>query len=445
MTSQIFLNSRRAFSSDATPNFFNVIISGGGLIGQTMACALAKNPLFKNTNILLIESSPKKDYASKENNYSNRVSSIAPTTKEFFEKLGMWKNIKRYQVMKDMKVWGYLSKDFINFEHDIDNPAYIVENDEIVNAAMIENSKASNVKILYGSAIKGVTLNTGKRSRNHQITLVDGSLYDTNLLIGADGANSLIRNVMQSDYINWNYNQFGIVATMHLSDNNENNTAWQRFLPDGPIAILPLSKGISSLVWSVTESKAKKIIKLPEEVFVEALNEALHSEPQKNEIATVVNNCSKSFLGLFGPKTFPQPLIPPHIKSVVPKSIAAFPLSFGHCSQYYKNGVVLIGDSAHKVHPLAGQGVNIGFRDIQNLEDKLSQGLFNGRVLGNAMDLKHYETVAQRQNVPLMAAIDALHWIYTSNNTIVKAFGNVCFQFTESVRPVKAVMKQLAT
>ncbi|CAH1403739.1 unnamed protein product [Nezara viridula] len=444
MTTKIFLNSRCSLTSVAKPSFFNVIISGGGLIGQTMACALAKNPVFKNTNILLIESSSKKDYAQKDS-YSNRVSSIAPTTIEFFEKLGIWKNIKRYQVMKDMKVWGYLSKDYINFEHDSNNPAYIVENDEIINAAVMENTKASNVKILYGSTIKDVTLNVGKRGRNHQIKLVDDSLYDTNLLIGADGANSFIRNVMGSDYINWNYKQFGIVATVLLSESNENNTAWQRFLPDGPIAILPLEKGISSLVWSLTESKAKQILKLPEEVFVDALNEALHSEPQKNEVAAIVNSCSKSLLGVFGPKSFSQPLIPPHIKSVVPKSIAAFPLSFGHCSQYYKDGVVLIGDSAHKVHPLAGQGVNIGFRDIQNLEAKLSQGVSDGRELGDAMDLKHYETEAQRHNIPLMAAIDALHWIYTSDNTILKAFGNVCFQFTESMRPLKTVMKQLAT
>lgn len=444
MTTKVFLNSRCSLSSVATPSFFNVIISGGGLIGQTMACALSKNPVFKGTNILLIESSPKKDYALKDG-YSNRVSSIAPTTKEFFEKLGMWKNIRRYKVMKDMKVWGYLSKDYINFEHDNDNPAYIVENDEIINAAVIENSKASNVKILYGSTVKDVSLNIGKRSRNHQIRLVDDSLYDTSLLIGADGANSYIRNVMESDYIKWNYKQFGIVATLLLSESDENSTAWQRFLPDGPIAILPLEKGISSLVWSVTESKAKTILKLPEEVFVDAVNEALHSEPKKNEIAAVVNDCSKSILGMIGPKSFPQPLIPPHIKSVVPKSIAAFPLSFGHCSQYYKKGVVLIGDSAHKVHPLAGQGVNMGFRDIQNLEAKLSQGLCDGRELGDAMDLKHYETEAQRNNIPLMAAIDSLHWIYTSNNTLVKAFGNVFFQFTESVRPLKTVMKQLAT
>lgn len=435
---------KRAYCRNNTNNFYDIIISGGGLIGQTMACALTKNPVFKNCTILLIESSPKKEYSTPQN-YSNRVSSIAPSTKDLFVKLGMWKNITRYQVMSDMKIWGSFSNDYVHFTHDDNKPAYIIENDEIINSAVKENSSASNLNILYGKSIRNVKLNVDNNSGLHEIHIDDNLNFQSSLLIGADGPNSVIRKAMDINYISWKYHQFGIVATLNLSDDRDNTTAWQRFLPDGPVAILPLRSGLSSLVWSMTEKKAKDLMKIPDEVFVDALNDALHSDPEKNSVVSAVSDCSKSCLDLLKMRSNNLPLLPPFIKSVITGSRASFPLGFGHSSEYTKPGVVLIGDSAHKVHPLAGQGVNIGFRDIRCLEEKLAQGHMDGRELGHRLDLKHYETEAQRHNIPIMAAIDLFHRIYTSKADVVKALGNSCFHIANSVSPIKNIMKQLAT
>lgn len=442
VTSVQFL--RRYYTKEAHGSYFDVVISGGGMIGQTMACALAKNPYFKKRNILLIESSPTKEYRTPEL-YSNRVSSIAPSTKDLLVQLGIWKNIRRYQEVKDMKVWGSFSNDYVHFTHDIVKPAFIVENDEIINSAVMENSSVPNLEIKYGNTISDVNLNCNKTPLLHEISLKDGTTYQTSLLIGADGANSVIRNALDVNYISWKYDQYGVVATVSLADDMENSTAWQKFLPDGPIALLPLKNDVSSLVWSVPSNKAKVLTELPEDAFVDALNQALTSEPIRDNFISNVSDASKSVLEFLRMNKHVVPLAPPYIVSMVSGSRASFPLGFGHSSDYIKPGVVLIGDSAHKVHPLAGQGVNIGFRDVRCLAEKLTRGIIDGRPLGHYKDLKNYETEAQRNNLPLLTAIDLFHRVYTSKNNLLRAFGDASFHIAECITPVKSIMKHLAT
>ncbi|CAH2257104.1 jg11952 [Pararge aegeria aegeria] len=198
------------------------------------------------------------------------------------------------------------------------------------------------------------------------------------LKIGADGANSKVREAMGVQYISWNYDQMGIVATLHLAEESENTTAWQRFLPTGPVALLPLDSKRSSLVWSMTKAQSKELLSLPEESFVDALNDALWKEYPRSSAVDACVSWVGSVLKQVGLPDGAQRQLPPSVRAIAPGSRAAFPLGFGHSTKYVAPGVALIGDAAHRVHPLAGQGVNLGFGDIKDLTQFLSDALYTG-------------------------------------------------------------------
>lgn len=436
----MFSRGLRRLSSDSSgKSYYDIVISGGGMIGSTMALALGKNPMFKDYKIALVEASPKKPFEITDSSqYSNRVSAINPFSKDLFEKLGVWKRFRRFCLVNDMKVWGAYSDDRINYRDDSApdrNVAYIVENDEIVNAVVQELNNLSNVDIVYKTQICGIEFNANECTA----VLSDGKTLQYQLLIGADGPNSFVRKFMNVDYLSYSYNQIAVVATLNIEE-QENTTAWQRFLPTGPIALLPLNSCLSSLVWSTTNEQAKSLLSSAEQNFIDSVNSAFNSRPYKDNAATALNNVIGSIVGRPPPSANS-----PFISGVVTSSRAAFPLGFGHASEYIKPHVALIGDSAHKVHPLAGQGVNLGFRDVHNLTSSLSHGVSCGRPLGDIVDLENYQQSSQRANVPIMLAIDLINRVYTSEIGFVRALGTLGIRMTESLAPIKNVMRQVAS
>lgn len=425
---------------------FDFIISGGGMIGSVLACALGKTSFFRDKTILLVENSPPPKSSGQyiDQPYSNRVSAISPNSKEVFESCGIWNHIKqaRYHTIKDMRVWGEYSQLSTTFSLLQDEEiAYIVENDLIVQSATKEFDKMSNVTVRYGTRVKDLIIS----DELPRIILQDGSTIDCNLLIGADGGNSIIRHKLGFHYFSFDYNQFGVVATLNVGIDGENNVAWQKFVQNGPIALLPLNDKMSSLVWSTSPDEAEALLSMSDDSFVDALNSALNAAPKTDPIVTSVQKGVQSILDGLKLSTKQKELLPPYVSSIEPKSRAKFPLSFGHSAQYVTRNVCLIGDAAHKVHPLAGQGVNLGFSDISILTKILFESFQNGDPIGNLSDLKKYESECLKHNIPIMAGINVFHKLFVTDLVPLKAIGNSSFLIADSLSPLKRIMRQLAS
>ncbi|XP_076047852.1 ubiquinone biosynthesis protein COQ6, mitochondrial isoform X4 [Oratosquilla oratoria] len=367
----------RKSSSDDT--HYDIVIAGGGMVGFAMANAIGQSSRMSNHSILMLEGAPNKSWSLPEE-YSNRVCALSQHTQKLFSRLGVWDEIMsmRAHPVRRMQVWEACSEAMIALQHNDMNEevAHLVENDVIVHA--LKQRLPPHVKVEYGSKIASYELPTESKERV-SISLEEGKTITTDFLIGADGAKSKVRDALGTKYLTWEYDQIGIVATVELSEPCENTVAWQRFLPTGPVALLPLSDTKSSLVWSTTKTKAKDLLDSSEDDFIDELNRALWDE---NELNQSVENLHGRWMDMleavFPGGTGDSRQLPPSIKAIVPNSRAGFPLGLGHALHYVGPRVALIGDAAHRVHPLAGQGVNLGFGDVACLTQTLEEAVLEG-------------------------------------------------------------------
>ncbi|XP_017384171.1 ubiquinone biosynthesis monooxygenase COQ6, mitochondrial isoform X2 [Cebus imitator] len=472
------LVSCRRWSGASTDTVYDVVVSGGGLVGAAMACALGYDIHFHDKKILLLEAGPKKVLEKLSETYSNRVSSISPGSATLLSSFGAWDHIcnMRYRAFRRMQVWDACSEALIMFDKDnLDDMGYIVENDVIMHALTKQLEAVSDrVTVLYRSKAIRYTwpcpFPMADCSPWVHITLGDGSTFQTKLLIGADGHNSGVRQAAGIQNVSWNYDQSAVVATLHLSEATENNVAWQRFLPSGPIALLPLSDTLSSLVWSTSHEHAAELVSMDEEQFVDAVNSAFEVPSQVRK--TINDNVSSDrsmyrmlwkhtggngkwsdadhtdfidtagamlqyAVGLLKPTKVSARQLPPSVARVDAKSRVLFPLGLGHAAEYVRPRVALIGDAAHRVHPLAGQGVNMGFGDISSLAHHLSTAAFNGKDLGSMSHLTGYETDRQRHNTALLAATDLLKRLYSTSAAPLVLLRTWGLQATNAASPLK--------
>jgi len=255
-------------------------------------------------------------------------------------------------------------------------------------------------------------------------------------------ARSLVRRCLGCDYVGWEYDQVGVVATLHIqSHTGDNITAWQRFLPSGPVALLPLDAHTSSLVWTVSKDMAKQMVQMEDKVFIENLNRALLGRENEN---SMVNSISEGFELLLNSVLPSQRSYesPPIVKGVMNR--AAFPLGFGHSSRYIGSRTALVGDAAHRVHPLAGQGVNLGFGDVACLAEVVEGMVMEGGGLGHHEYLCQYETERQRHNLATMVGVDALQKLYCTDNIPLVLARSLGITATNAAGPVKNLIRQHA-
>ncbi|XP_028294242.1 ubiquinone biosynthesis monooxygenase COQ6, mitochondrial [Gouania willdenowi] len=433
---------------------YDVIISGGGMVGSAMACSLGMDPNLEGKRILLLEAGHKKVMDRVPDAYSTRVSSISPGSATLLSGIGAWDHISkmRCKPYKKMQVWDACSDALIIFDKENlqDEMAYIVENDIVVAAITKQlDSLTDNVEVKYRTKVVKYTWPTPPQASDIvpwvQVTLANGETLHTKLLIGADGPNSMVRRELGIPTVKWNYDQSAVVAVLHLSEPTENNVAWQRFLPTGPIAMLPLSDTESSLVWSTSHQHAEELLQLDQESFVDAINSAFWSNENQSELIETAGTMFRSVLSAIIPSAGSPRQLPPSVAGIVPKTRVMFPLGMGHASEYIRHRVALIGDAAHRVHPLAGQGANLGFGDVACLTQLLSQAAFNGKDLGSLQHLLHYETERQRHNLPMMATIDLMKRLYSTNVAPVVLLRTFGLQATNMLPMLKEQIVEYAS
>ncbi|XP_053119911.1 ubiquinone biosynthesis monooxygenase COQ6, mitochondrial isoform X1 [Hemicordylus capensis] len=444
---------RGVVRSNGSKAVYDVVVSGGGMVGSAMAAALGHDAHLSEKKILLLEAGPKKVSKELPKTYSNRVSAITPGSATLLSSFGAWDHIcsMRIKPFRRMQVWDACSEAMIIFDKDnLEDMGYIVENDIIMSALTKQLDAVSDrVEVLYRSRAVGynwpLPYQTSDSSPWVQIDLADGRRLQTKLLIGADGQNSMVRKAAGIQTIQYQYDQSAVVATLHLSEATDNNVAWQRFLPSGPIALLPLSDTVSSLVWSTSHEHASELQRMDEESFVDSVNSAFWSNANHSDFIDTAGSMFRSAVSLLMPSGTAARQLPPSVAKVDPKSRAVFPLGLGHSTEYVQHRVALIGDAAHRVHPLAGQGVNMGFGDIACLSQHLSAAAFNGKDLGSLKHLLQYEGERQRHNLSLMAAIDLLKRLYSTSVSPFVLLRTWGLQATNAVPLVKEQIMAFAS
>ncbi len=390
---------------------FDVVIVGTGLVGAAMALALRKVGLRIAVVDRQVFDQSTAAFASTPEKYDARVSALTVGTQQFLQNLGVWDQIiaQRHCPYGDMRVWDGEGTGSIHFnakEIGQERLGSIIENPVVLAALTEKLAEEPSIHQLIP-----FTIDTMQISPDGGVSLksVESDTLNARLVIGADGANSRVREVMNFTTKKWDYQHTAIVTTVQTERSHE-FTAWQRFMSSGPLAFLPLtdSTGLSqqncSIVWSILPERAEQLMELGDAEFCQELGRAF--EFRLGNIKT----CEKRF---------------------------QFPLRQHHVTEYYRTGVALIGDAAHTIHPLAGQGVNLGFQDAKTLAVEIANGLSKGRTIDDPLLLARYQRKRSGHNLGMMWLMEGFKYLFAEQAPPVQWLRNVGLNAVDSLTIMK--------
>ncbi len=389
---------------------YDVTIVGGGVVGATLACALGNSTL----RIAVIESQAPPAVWAKESR-DVRVSALTSGSVRIFSALGVWQSMvaERVSPFREMHVWDAGGPGVIHFDSadiGVDTLGYIVEN-RVLQAALYRRCREfSNIEWIAATRI------TDMVSAADYVTLhtEHGRVVQTRLVVGADGPDSAVRQLAGITTHGRDYQQTAVVATVKTTQVHR-QTAWQRFLPEGPLAFLPLTDGYTSIVWSLPPARAESILALDDAHFMDELQFVLGDDRLEN-------------LG--------------GIASVGPR--ASFPLRLIHADQYARPRLALIGDAAHTIHPLAGQGVNLGLSDAAVLAELLIEAAEQQADIAAFKLLRRYERRRKGDNLAMVAALEGIKHLFGSRWTPLRWLRNSGLQLTNTLAPIKNLIMRRA-
>jgi len=393
------------------------------------------NPVTSHLRIALVEAqdlAKNKSWTLPPDRFSNRCSSLTPSSADFLDKIGAWRHLDRSRVQpyQEMQVWDGVSDARIEFEwgppaaaSGSTTIAYMVENLNLTSGLLKRLDELSGVSVYDNARVERIS--HGRETEDGLdltewpvVHLSGGKQLYARLLVGADGANSPVRSFAGIEAKGWDYGRHGVVATLELEGSgwggDQMKVAYQRFLPTGPVAMLPLPGNYSTLVWSTTPENAALLKKLGPKDFIAMVNAAfrlstvdlefLHKQGggQADEVAWRFQHKHVD------PATVPQTVV-----GVQEGSVASFPLKLRHADTYIGERVALVGDAAHTIHPLAGQGLNQGQGDVQSLAKTIGFSVDHGMDLGARMSLEAYNAERYAANHVLLGVCDKLHKLYS--------------------------------
>ncbi|WP_257291578.1 FAD-dependent monooxygenase [Endozoicomonas sp. ONNA1] len=397
---------------------YDVMVVGAGMVGAAIACALG----LKGIRVAVFDRALPS--AFKPNQLPDlRVSALSYASGQILKNLGAWPYMETMRMCpyRRMAVWEKLyspvGKELDKRPNQIifnaadirhEQLGFIVENRVTQLGLLKRLEDIESVSVFAPATIESMNL----RGEKPEVTLQDGNVFTADLLIGADGAQSRVREQANIRLDTREYEQQCLVATVEIEGGLQDIT-WQAFTATGPEAFLPMAdvdgKSYASIVWYNLPENVHKLMKLPDSEFLEELS-----------------------------TTFPKEL-PPLIKL---HERGSFPLARRHAMNYFANGVVLAGDAAHTINPLAGQGVNLGFQDVAWLAEILTDAYHAGRSLGSKKVLSRYEKARRRDNQLMMSTMDAFYLAFSNSNVPLKVLRNLALGIAGKSRPaVKEVMK----
>ena len=351
----------------------DVLIVGAGIAGLSLAIALSKS----GCHVVVIDGADRPKPVNEGvalNDWDLRVSALTPTSIRFLESLGVWQRIpsERTAPYQAMCVWDADGTGRITFNaEDVAASClgHIVENRQTVQALLECAEACSGVELRWQSALESLS----RTPDGWSIDCAGDQRLSAQLVVAADGARSKVRQLTAQPTRDWDYHQSAIVGTVALSSPHQ-ATCWQAFLSTGPLALLPLPDPSKvALVWSLDAQEHAEVAALSDTAFIEALNQAL------------------------GP-------LAPHAEAVGTR--VSFPLKQSHAIDYVDDALVLVADAAHSIHPLAGQGINLGLSDVRILAQELLAGCAGGLTVSSPISLKRYQRQRKSENLAMMAAME---------------------------------------
>lgn len=393
----------------ADTRFFDVVIIGAGIAGASLAVALSG----KGMAIALVEAQALDANAlplSKSvHDFDPRVSALTPRSREFLQLLGAWDAIDAYRhcAYCHMTVWdaeGTGQIEFDRAEVGASELGHIVENRAIVRAVMAKVFAAHDISVMSPAALESCTRLPSSRIA---LALDSGERLEASLLVAADGALSRVRQLMDFRSREWDYGHRAIVATIQVERSHE-ATAWQRFLPSGPLALLPLpgdeDRHYCSIVWSAQEERADAVMALDDAAFCVELARA--SEARLGAIRATSRRI-------------------------------AHPLRQRHAVDYVQAGVALVADAAHTIHPLAGQGINLGLQDVAVLAQEIEAGQRNGVHPGQLELLRRYQRRRKSENLMMMSAMEGFKRLFEQQSLPLRWLRNAGMRGIDGLLPLK--------
>ncbi|EMN8033369.1 FAD-dependent 2-octaprenylphenol hydroxylase [Escherichia coli] len=378
----------------------DVAIVGGGMVGLAVACGLQGSGL----RVAVLEQRVPEPLAA-DAPPQLRVSAINAASEKLLTRLGVWQDIlsRRASCYHGMEVWDKDSFGHISFDDQsmgYSHLGHIVENSVIHYALWNKAQQSSDITLLAPAELQQVAWGENETF----LTLKDGSMLTARLVIGADGANSWLRNKADIPLTFWDYQHHALVATIRTEEPHD-AVARQVFHGEGILAFLPLSDPhLCSIVWSLSPEEAQRMQQASEDEFNRALNIAFDNR-----------------LGLCKVESARQ----------------VFPLTGRYARQFAAHRLALVGDAAHTIHPLAGQGVNLGFMDAAELIAELKRLHRQGKDIGQYIYLRRYERSRKHSAALMLAGMQGFRDLFSGTNPVKKLLRDIGLKLADTLPSVK--------
>ncbi len=380
---------------------FDIVIVGGGLVGASLAAALKSSRL----KLALVEgqSLPTESEEIKEDDWDSRIYAVTPGNAEFLEQCGAWQklDLSRVQQVEEMRIFGDSGAelDFSAYQVGASELTFILESRLLQRALWDGLQQQDNLTLFNPARCSELTWHPEAA----HLKLQDGREIKAKLIVGADGRDSWVRHQAGMAETPTPYHQHGVVANFSISKSHH-GIACQWFKPDSILALLPLPGKRVSIVWSVSPERSAELLALPQE-----------------ELCAQVSTASQSILGEM------QVITPP----------SAFALRVLNLAHITKPRLALVGDAAHNVHPLAGQGVNLGFRDARQLAEVLLGTISD---CGDINLLRNYERARREDILSMQLTTDALKHLFINDNPLLRTLRNLGLKTTNQITPLKKML-----
>ncbi len=392
---------------------YDLVVVGAGMVGLALALGVARSGL----HVALLEQRPgdPADWVRAvidraDDDYENRVSALNLASVQLLTNLGAWETLAesgRACSYTDMRVWDGEGSGAIHFSADAlheDCLGYIVEN-TVIQAGLLQALRQhDNLELLTGTRVRALSAPSAEGLR--ELVLEDGRAVRASVVVAADGALSQIRRLAGIPATEWDYGHHALVTTV-WTEQNHDHCCWQRFTEDGPLAFLPLSgegANVSSIVWSTSPAHGRELMALSEDAFNTALARAFESR-----LGEVLTSTERQLI----------------------------PLRQRHAHRYVEPGLALIGDAAHTIHPLAGQGVNLGFMDAAALSDVLCLAKARGESLADLKVLRRYQRQRRSANLGMAATMEGFRRLFAPQPAPIKLLRSCGMNLMDRLEPVK--------
>jgi len=394
------LKKQSLSAQEAIDRQWDVVVVGGGMVGAATALALGQ----QGFDVLLLERQAIGTDWNSEEPYHTRVSALTRASENILKNLGAWQGIenRRCHAFTAMHVWDEVSSGEVHFsalEMGEPNLGHTVENSVIQAALWEQIAQNDRVQILLEARIEKMQF------ENQQACLFlegDGKI-ETQLVIGADGAHSQVRQLAHIGLDTHDYEQCAVVGCVK-TENSHQDTCWQRYRKEGPFAFLAMGKNVSSIAWYLPNEKLEWALSLSDEEFAHEVGVA-----SDWKLGRVVEVAQRS----------------------------AFPLVRRHAQHYVKSNLALVGDSAHTIHPQAGQGVNLGLLDAAVLVEVLSEARQQGKAIGRLSVLRRYERWRRGDNALVQRSMEGFDWLFKQDVLLKNEFRKAFLPLANRLNPIK--------